>query len=343
MRTVSGLVKLIHPDGDVSKDELAEYLTFAVEMRRRVKEQLRRINPSEFARIDLSFVDKTTGKEFAARCPETPQMASPEAGNSPIGPLATNTPAKDAEPPEIFHHYELQRTLESGGMAEAYMARNRDTGQRVFLKRVRRKSADEKSLEREMRIYEKLMRMNTTHVLQVLDFVRDDEYFALVTEFADGGDLQMHVEAKGNGRGLAVEETKQILLSVANAIQELHEHDIVHRDLKPANVLSSGGSWKISDFGISKNLSRAVTQKTFQGYGTLGYAAPEQFQGVEARPTADVYSLGKIMVFLLTGQTDIDHVQFWAWRDLISRCIRQDPQQRPVIGKVIAEIASMPA
>jgi hypothetical protein len=56
-----------------------------------------------------------------------------------------------------------------------------------------------------------------------------------------------------------------------------------------------------------------------------------------------VYSLGKVMVFLLTGQTDVDHVQFSAWRDLITRCIRQDPQQRPVIGKVIEEIGSMPA
>ena len=98
----------------------------------------------------------------------------------------------------------------------------------------------------------------------------------------------------------------------------------------------------LADFGISKNLSRMVTQKTFQQYGTLGYAAPEQFQGVEARPSADVYSLGKVMVFLLTGQTDVDHVQFPAWRDLIVRCIRADPKERPVIGKVIEQIATFP-
>jgi len=116
----------------------------------------------------------------------------------------------------------------------------------------------------------------------------------------------------------------------------------VHRKVS-FNVLSLGSCWKLADFGISKNRSRLMTQKTFQRYGTLGYAAPEQFQGVEARPSADVYSLGKIMVFLLTGQTDVDYVQFSAWRDLITRCIRQDPQQRPVIGKVIEEIASMPA
>ena len=343
MRTVSGLIKLIHPDGEVSKDELAEYLTLALEMRRRVKEQLRRINPSEFSRTELTYVDKATGQEFAAPCPEIPQTVEPDAGKLASGQQAKSARAEDAEPPGVFHGYELLRSLDAGGMAEAYVARNRETGQRVFLKRVRRNSADKDALEREMRIYDKLMRMSTTHVLQVLDFIRDDEYVALVTEFADGGDLQTHVEARGNGRGLAVEEAKQIALSVATALRELHDHDIVHRDLKPENVLSLGGCWKLADFGISKNLSRLMTQKTFQRYGTLGYAAPEQFQGVEARPNADVYSLGKIMVFLLTGQTDVDHVQFSAWRDLITRCIRQDPQQRPVIGKVIEEIASMPA
>jgi serine/threonine protein kinase len=211
------------------------------------------------------------------------------------------------------------------------------------LKRVHSKSADKEALEREMRIYDKLMRISTTHVLQVLDFIRDEEYVALVTEYADGGDLQTHVEARGNGRGLPVNEAKEIAISVATALRELHEHDIVHRDLKPSNVLCLSNRWKLADFGISKNLSRMMTQKTFQQYGTLGYAAPEQFQGVEARPSADVYSLGKILVFLLTGQTDVDHVPYSNWRDLITRCIRHDPTQRPVIGPVIDEISSMPA
>jgi serine/threonine protein kinase len=277
MRTVSGLIKLVHPDGEVSKDELAEYLTFALEMRLRVKEQLRRINPSEFGRTQLTYVDKATGQEFAPICPEIAQRSAADAGSSARGQPAQSPSAKDAGSPVVFHGYELLRNLDAGGMAEAYVARNRETGQRVFLKRVRRNSADKAALEREVRIYEKLMRMSTAHVLRVLDFIRDDEYVALVTELADGGDLQTHVEARGNGRGLPVEEAKEIALSVATAIRELHDHDIIHRDLKPENVLLLGDCWKLADFGISKNLARMMTQKTFQQYGTLGYAAPEQF------------------------------------------------------------------
>jgi ATP-dependent Lon protease len=341
MRTVSGLIKLIHPDGNVSKDELAEYLTFALEMRRRVKEQLKKINPTEFAQTNLTFIDKETGVEYSAHCPELGDDENPAAGTS-ASTSSEQRPAIDPGPIQSFHGYDLLRNLETGGMAESYEARKRDTGEIVFLKRVRSNSADKNALEREVRIYERLMRMRLQHVLQVLDFIRNSEYVALVTQFADGGDLSQHVETVGKGRGLAVSDAKEIAVSIATALKELHDHDIVHRDLKPQNVLLMNTSWKLADFGISKNRATVVTQKTFQQYGTLGYAAPEQFQGVEARPSADIYSFGKVLVYLLTGQTDIDHVAYSTWRDLIQRCIRHDPNQRPVIDKVVEELVSLP-
>jgi ATP-dependent Lon protease len=70
LRTVSGLIKLLHPDGRCSKDEIGEYLDFGLELRRRVKEQLKRINPIEFSRVNLSFTDKQTGEERFAECAE---------------------------------------------------------------------------------------------------------------------------------------------------------------------------------------------------------------------------------------------------------------------------------
>jgi len=70
VRTVSGLVKLIHPDGECTKEEMTEYISFALEMRRRVKEQLKRINPIEFSRVNLSYLDKETGDEYVAECAE---------------------------------------------------------------------------------------------------------------------------------------------------------------------------------------------------------------------------------------------------------------------------------
>jgi ATP-dependent Lon protease len=69
-RTISGLMKLIHPDGRCSGEEMGEYIQFALEMRRRVKEQLKRINPIEFSKVNLSYIDKETGDEFIAECKE---------------------------------------------------------------------------------------------------------------------------------------------------------------------------------------------------------------------------------------------------------------------------------
>jgi tRNA A-37 threonylcarbamoyl transferase component Bud32 len=341
MRTVSGLIKLVHPDGDVGKEELAEYMLFALEMRQRVKQQLGRINPTEFANTELTFRDKATGEEFAAECPEMAASGKSASGPQPVQP--NQSAASSGREAEVFHGYCLRESLKAGGMAEAYRAQQQGGNGDVFLKRVRKNSTDKIALEREVRIYEKLMRLNTRGVLQVLDFLRDDEYVALVTEFADGGDLGSWVEDRGQGRGLGTAEAKDIGIAIASAIMELHQHDIVHRDLKPQNVLRFHQQWKLADFGISKNLSRAITQKTFQQYGTLGYAAPEQFQGVEARPSADIYSLGKILVFLLSGQTDVDHVSFPAWRDLILACVRQDASQRPPIGDVVDKLTAIPA
>ncbi len=340
MRTVSGIVKLIHPGGDPTKEEIGEYLAFAVEMRGRVKEQLRRINPSEFGNTELTYIDKDSGTEYLAPCPETRHLS--DATDTPVDSEPTSNGSPTEKVLETFQGYELLRRFESAGMAEAYQARQIGSRQPVFMKRVRIQSADKDALEREMRIYEKLSHLNLNHVLQVFDSVKDEDYTGIVTEFADGGDLEQHVQSQNNGSGLPVADAREIALAVAGALEELHANDIVHRDLKPRNVLAIGEAWKVADFGISKNLSRLVTQKTFQQYGTLGYAAPEQFQGVEAKPSADIYSLGKLMVFLITGQTDVDHITYPAWRDLIGRCISHDPTHRPALDKVLEELSSIP-
>ena len=69
-KTVSGLVKLLHPDGIVTKDEVEEYLTFALEMRRRVKEQLRKMGGFEYWAVNFSYIDIETMNESFVTVPE---------------------------------------------------------------------------------------------------------------------------------------------------------------------------------------------------------------------------------------------------------------------------------
>lgn len=69
-KTVSGLVKLIHPDGKCSEEEIQEYLTFAIELRRRVKEQLKRMGGIEYAKVNFSYISKKNGQETFVSCKE---------------------------------------------------------------------------------------------------------------------------------------------------------------------------------------------------------------------------------------------------------------------------------
>ncbi len=69
-RTTSGLIKLLHPDGECTKGEIEEYLRFGIELRRRVKEQLRRMGGVEYSRVNLSYIDRETGNETHVSCPE---------------------------------------------------------------------------------------------------------------------------------------------------------------------------------------------------------------------------------------------------------------------------------
>lgn len=70
-KIVSGLIKLLHPDGDVSKDEIEEYLAYAMEMRRRVKEQLKKMGGLEYWDTSFSFVDRESGQETFVALPES--------------------------------------------------------------------------------------------------------------------------------------------------------------------------------------------------------------------------------------------------------------------------------
>lgn len=70
-KIVSGLIKLLHPDGEVTRDEVEEYLTYALEMRRRVKEQLKKMGGLEYWDTSFSFVDRQSGQETFVSLPET--------------------------------------------------------------------------------------------------------------------------------------------------------------------------------------------------------------------------------------------------------------------------------
>jgi serine/threonine protein kinase len=171
-----------------------------------------------------------------------------------------------------------------------------------------------------------------------IDFVHD--VFQARCGNAAAPDIEEYV-TRNPDRKLSQSEAKAIGVEIAATLCGLHAIDVVHRDLKPGNIICASGAWKIGDLGIAKNLARLVTLRTLQGAGTSGYAPPEQLDGVEAHPSADVYAFGKILVFLLSGQTDVDRIQLPRWRDLILRCTDRDRDHRPDAATVLAALQSI--
>lgn len=94
-KTVSGLIKLLHPDGVYTKDDVKEYVEFALEMRRRVKEQLKRIGGMEFWDTNFSYIDKETQEEHFVGLPE--EKGSNLIENTPLQPGVCYTATSDGE------------------------------------------------------------------------------------------------------------------------------------------------------------------------------------------------------------------------------------------------------
>jgi WD40 repeat protein len=136
-------------------------------------------------------------------------------------------------------------------------------------------------------------------------------------EFCPGGGLDRYL----GGTPIAPEEAARLVQTLARAMQAAHELKVVHRDLKPANVLLSPVrstpksdepertrpplsefTAKVSDFGLAKRLDEASLTQSGALVGTPSYMAPEQAQGGQVGPAADVYALGAILYECLTGR-----------------------------------------
>jgi serine/threonine-protein kinase len=208
--------------------------------------------------------------------------------------------------------YTLEREISEGGMATIYLARHallkRPTAIKVLKKRV---ATDEfvHRFEREVQIASQLLHPNT---VRIYDFGRTREgqpYY--VMEYLDGVTLAELVEISGPvppGRVI------HILRQVGAALREAHEHGMIHRDVKPENVMlcrrGEDDVVKLLDFGLVKSLERAQTRditKQLKILGTPRYMAPERILNpadVDAR--SDIYALGAVAFFLLTGKPIFD-------------------------------------
>ncbi|MGE0708147.1 MAG: protein kinase [Planctomycetota bacterium] len=209
--------------------------------------------------------------------------------------------------------YELMERIAAGAMGEVWRARHRLLARPAAVKLIReqrRRSHEQREADvlRFRREAQAIARLTSPHTVTLYDFglsKQGDYYY--VMELLTGLDLDTLVSRYG---ALAPERAVHLVRQVSHSLGEAHQLGLVHRDIKPANIMACKLGFqhdfaKVLDFGIVKGeLEGALpAARELEAFGTPGFVAPEV--ALPNRPVtarADVYSLGCLSYFLLTGR-----------------------------------------
>jgi hypothetical protein len=243
--------------------------------------------------------------------------------------------------------YRLGPLIARGGMSDVYRAVDERTGADVAVKVVR--SADPALASRMAREARALESLDHPNLVRLLASGLFDEQAYLVMAYVDGSTLAARLR-----RGpLEPAVAARLGAAVADALAYIHAHAIVHRDVKPANVLiTTGGQIRLADFGVARLADASALTLAGTTLGTVAYMAPEQLENHQVGPTADVWSLGVVLLECLTGRrvytgspseviarrlTDpvpVPDAVPAPWRALLGRMLDRSPEQRPTASEV---------
>jgi len=232
--------------------------------------------------------------------------------------------------------YRLLRSLGVGGYAEVFEAETRaDPAMPVAFKRPRRgiQLADAR-LRREIDVQSQL---DHPSVMTIIEAAADRSWY--VMPLAAGSLFKLREDGflRGDNRTLAIEVIEQ----VGQGLLYAHDQGFLHRDVSPGNILGfateMGHRWVVGDWGTVRRPLGETTAPltgTGEGLGTAGFAAPETYDAdahtVDER--ADVYSLGRVVAWLLTGRRPAPNRPLLPEGDLrgwVIECTNLDPGRRP--------------
>src|SRR5215472_16180774 len=203
--------------------------------------------------------------------------------------------------------YEILAELGRGAMGAVFRARDPRIDRTVAIKTIAIRGADAKAMEeyrqRFFREGRAAGRLSHPGIVPIFDVGEDEPTHTpyIVMEYVDGQALH-ELLASAHGARYPRDAAIKVLYQVAMALDYAHRQGIVHRDIKPANVIVDANLHaKIADFGIAQ-LSFAEVTLPGQVLGTPAYMSPEQISGKAVDGRSDLFSLGVIAYWLLTGE-----------------------------------------
>jgi serine/threonine-protein kinase len=206
--------------------------------------------------------------------------------------------------------YVVEHKIGEGGIGTVYRGHHVMLRRPTAIKLLRADRVGAETLARFEREVQHTSQLAHPNTVAVFDYGRSSEgvfYYAM--EYLDGLDLEQIVRTYGP---LGAGRTIDILVQVCGALHEAHERGIVHRDIKPANIIlcEHGGVpdvAKVVDFGLVKEITHDAVTTSENIVGTPAYVAPETITNPRATsPAADLYALGAVGYFLLSGRRLFD-------------------------------------
>lgn len=205
----------------------------------------------------------------------------------------------------IGGRYLVEKCIGKGGMGVVYLASQQALDRKVVIKVLPKSFVDdEEAIGRFEREAVGMSRLQHPNVVAIYDFGHEDAHAYICMEYVDGETLSRRIKRDGP---LDMETFAPIAGQILQGIGEAHSRGLIHRDIKPSNIMlterhGQENYAKILDFGLAKLVkgSRNVTKEQSL-VGSTAFMAPEQIMGNDIDQCVDVYALGVLFYYMLTG------------------------------------------
>ncbi len=239
-------------------------------------------------------------------------------------------------PADFSAEYEALECLAHHDAGETLLVKNRQTGGYFIAK-----CYMDKSLLSHMTEGDLLKHLCHPGLPGFIGEYRNERMICVVRDYAEGLPLDQYAAQNG----LTQEQSIALVIQLCDILSYLHEQTppVIHRDIKPQNiVVDAKGKIMLIDFGISRVYDEAA-QKDTVCFGTAGFAAPEQYGFSQTDRRADIFSLGVLLGWLLTGKSDanaaMQAIKSPRLRRIVQKCVAFAPEGRYAsVKKVKAEL-----